>query len=153
MKILVCTDGSKYSQKALEMAAKIAQGCGSEELAVIHVYYHIHDTSLPFFSDRVGSITVEQIESLNKMREEDKKERKKTLTKAAEFFRSKGLKVRKIFKEGYPSQTIVNLASQENFDLIVLGSRGLSGFKKVFLGSVSNSVIQEARNCSILIVK
>jgi len=37
--------------------------------------------------------------------------------------------------------------------MIVLGSRGLGGLKKIFLGSVSNAVIQEAKDCSVLVVK
>lgn len=38
MKILVCTDGSEHSQKALEKAAIIAEGCNVDEVAIIHVY-------------------------------------------------------------------------------------------------------------------
>lgn len=38
MKILVCTDGSGQSQKAIEAAAKIACGCDDHEVAVVHVY-------------------------------------------------------------------------------------------------------------------
>ena len=38
MKILVCTDGSEQSQKALEKAAEIAVGCNANEVAIIHVY-------------------------------------------------------------------------------------------------------------------
>jgi nucleotide-binding universal stress UspA family protein len=37
--------------------------------------------------------------------------------------------------------------------MIVMGSRGLGGLKKFFLGSVSNAVVQEAENCSVLVVK
>lgn len=38
MKILVCTDGSKYSQKALEQASLIADANIVDEVAIIHVY-------------------------------------------------------------------------------------------------------------------
>ena len=39
MKILVCTDGSEESKKALEKASIIAKGCNVNEVAVIHVYH------------------------------------------------------------------------------------------------------------------
>lgn len=65
----------------------------------------------------------------------------------------KNIKARTVLKEGYPADTIVSVAHEEGFDMIVIGSRGLSGLKKLFLGSVSNAIIQEVQNCSVLVVK
>jgi nucleotide-binding universal stress UspA family protein len=87
------------------------------------------------------------------MMEDQKKERNKLLTKSAKFLKENNVKTKTILKEGHPSQTIVNVAKEEGFDMIILGSRGLGGLKKFFLGSVSNAVVQEAQNCSVLIVK
>jgi len=47
--------------------------------------------------------------------------------------RQKNVKTRTILKEGHPSQTIVNVAKEEGFDIIVIGSRGLGDLKKFFL--------------------
>lgn len=153
MKILLCIDGSEPSQKALEKTAMMAEKCEIDEIAIIHVYDSSQYTSLPFFPDGGISITEEEIESLERIREKERKESKKLLEKASETFNSKNIKVRTIFKEGHPSHIIVDIANKEGFNIIILGSRGLSGFKKVFLGSVSNAVLHEAKNCSILIVK
>lgn len=153
MKILLCTDGSEPSQKALEKTVLIAEKCKIEEIAIIHVYDNSQYTSLPFFPDGGISITEEEIESLEKIKEKERIESKRLLAKASQIFKGKNIKVRTIFREGHPSHVIVKVANKEGFDMIVLGSRGLSGFKKVFLGSVSNAVLHEAKDCSILIVK
>jgi nucleotide-binding universal stress UspA family protein len=49
-------------------------------------------------------------------------------------------------------QEIVDFASQEKVDLIILGTRGLGGFKRMLMGSVSNGVVNHA-GCSVLVVK
>jgi nucleotide-binding universal stress UspA family protein len=54
--------------------------------------------------------------------------------------------------EGRPADEIVETAKEGNFDLIVMGSRGLGGIKEFFLGSVSDRVADEAE-CPVLIVK
>ena len=53
---------------------------------------------------------------------------------------------------GRPADKIVELAKEEGFDLIVLGSRGLGNIKEFFLGGVSDRVADEAP-CPVLIVK
>ncbi|MFU8794693.1 MAG: universal stress protein [Dethiobacteria bacterium] len=147
MKILVCTDGSEYSQKALKQASLIAEGCNIDEVAIIHVYEN-KQTESPLFisSDK-------QAELIRLVAEELQVERKKILEDALTFFKEKNIKPRTILKEGHPSHTIVSVAAEEGFDMIFIGSRGLSGLEKVFLGSVSNAVAQEAKNCSVVIVK
>jgi nucleotide-binding universal stress UspA family protein len=93
------------------------------------------------------------MEHFQKMMEGQKKERKKILSKASRFLEERNIKTRTILIEGHPSHTIVNVAKDEGFDMIVLGNRGLGGLKKFFLGSVSNAVVQEAEHCSVLVVK
>lgn len=146
MKILVCTDGSTHSQKALEKASMIAKGCHADEVAIIHVY----ERYVPLIS---FSITPEQMGSIRKLMEKHQEERIKMLSEALKFFEEKNIKARTILKEGHPADTIVNIALEEGFDMIVIGSRGTSGLHKLFLGSVSNAVIHEVKNCSVLVVK
>ena len=52
---------------------------------------------------------------------------------------------------GHPGSLIRDLAKDWNADLIVMGRRGLSGLKEVFLGSVSNYILHHAP-CSVLVV-
>ncbi len=152
VKILVCTDGSKQSRKALEKAAEIATGYNVNEVAVIHVYDNKPDSSLLLWDD-ASSLSKEQMEQFQRLREEDLAKKKNYLLEALKFFEDKGIKARTIFKEGHPAHTIINVAKEEGFDMIVIGSRGLGGLNKVLLGSVSSAVVQEAKDCSVLTVK
>ncbi|MBW4615100.1 MAG: universal stress protein [Desmonostoc vinosum HA7617-LM4] len=53
---------------------------------------------------------------------------------------------------GDPADEIIRLANIYKADLIVIGSRGLTGIKRIVQGSVSSQVVEEA-NCSVLVVK
>ncbi len=152
MKILVCTDGSEQSQKALEKASLIAGGCNVDEVAIMHVY----ENKLDFSSFPRGdeyTPTQEDMENFRRLQEENKNERKKLLEDALKFFEGKGIPARTIFKEGHPAETIVEVGCGEGFDFIVIGSRGLGGLKKALLGSVSNAVVQQAEKCSVIVVR
>lgn len=152
MKILVCTDGSEQSQNALNKALIIAEGSNVNEVAIIHV----DDEKIDFSAMPVGEghvPTETEMKRFRKMQEEHKNERTKILDDAKKLFEEKNINARTIFKEGHPSHTIVETAHEEGFDMIVIGSRGLSGFKKVFLGSVSSAVVQEAKDCIVAVVK
>jgi nucleotide-binding universal stress UspA family protein len=65
-----------------------------------------------------------------------------------------GIRVKTEIPEAVSSvvETIVNHAAKENVDLIVVGTRGLGGFKKMLLGSVSSGIVSHAP-CPILVVR
>ena len=151
MKILVCTDGSKHSQKALEEASKIAGGCNADEVAIIHVYDN--PSTLSYFRGGEGyAVTQEDTERFRELDKQHKEERKKILTEALKTFAKNNIKASTIYKEGHPSEVITRVASEGEFDMIVIGSRGMGGLKKLFLGSVSSAVVYEA-TASVLTVK
>jgi len=145
MKILVCTDGSRESRKAMEQAARIAGGCRAEEVAVLHVY----DDSIIMPTSLARGISGEEYRLFL---DSYKKEGRDILQDAESFFAEKAITVKTILKGGHPVQTIAKVAAEQGYDLLVIGSRGLGGLKRLFLGSVSNAVLQEAKT-SILVVK
>ncbi|MBH8553067.1 universal stress protein [Nostocaceae cyanobacterium CENA357] len=53
---------------------------------------------------------------------------------------------------GDPADEIIRLANIYQADLLIIGSRGLTGMKRIVQGSVSSQVVEEA-NCSVLVVK
>ncbi|RCJ17630.1 universal stress protein [Nostoc sp. ATCC 43529] len=53
---------------------------------------------------------------------------------------------------GDPAEEIIRLANIYKAELIVIGSRGLMGMKRIVQGSVSSQVVEEA-NCSVLVIK
>jgi len=119
----------------------LSKGCNVNEVAIIHVH------------ERYEPLPTIPNESIRWIMQEHKKEGERILSEALKFIKGKNIKARTILKEGHPADTIVSIAHEERFDMIVIGSRGLGGLKKLFLGSVSNAVIQEAVNCSVLVVK
>ncbi len=152
MKILVCIDGSEQSQKALEKASFIAEGCNVDEVALIHVLDQKLDfTKVPKRFEYPPS--EEEVEKLTNLQEKAKNEGKRILEDALKVLEKKGIKARTIIKEGHPADTIVEVGCGEEFDFIVIGSRGLGGLKKTFLGSVSNEVVQQAEKCSVIVVR
>lgn len=57
-----------------------------------------------------------------------------------------------LLKLGDYAQVIIDTADQNNYDLIVMGSRGLSVFKELLLGSVSFKVMHHAK-CPVMVVR
>ena len=159
MKILVCTDGSEHCDKALEEASELAVNLKSAvSVTVIHIYKRKYTDSAWSVSNEEAQETkspaeVEEMrEHLRALDEQELLERKKVLEKAAEVFKQKNLEVQTRLEEGHPAKSICEVASGEGFDLVVVGSRGRGGLWDVFLGSVSNAVVQ---NCAtnVLVVK
>jgi nucleotide-binding universal stress UspA family protein len=148
MKILVCTDGSEHSHKALEVASKIAGNV--HEVTVIHIYEPSKQG--PFHVEGNAALTEHLNRQAKELREQEKDRSNQVLAEAAGFFAEKNITVKTILKQGRAADKIVSISADEGYDLIVLGSRGLSGLKKVFLGSVSNVVLLEAK-ADVLIVK
>ncbi len=155
MRILACTDGSEQSQKALKEAARIAENQANPHVTVIYV-----DNKKPYIPSWAMGWAREQGYSREELRkrvrelEEEIKEeeREKIFSEAEEIFKEKGLSIHRIVKEGPAATNIVEFAKEKNYDLVVLGNRGLGGLKKLFPGSVSNVVAHEV-DTSVLIVK
>ncbi len=153
MKILVCTDGSEHSQRALEKAAMLAEGININEVAIIHVDEGNLDLTAYGRNGKTRSVAILNSKSIEMRIKEDAEKREMILQEALKVFEQRHIKAREILQKGHPSTKIMSVASEEGFDVIVIGSRGLSGLKKLFLGSVSNAVVQEAKNCTVVIVK
>ena len=146
MKILVCTDGSEQSRKAAVKAADLLANREDAEVTVLHVW-HI-DASFVLYPE-AGHIAAEILQRIEQQKQD---EGNRMLSKTAAIFEGKNIKTLKMLKRGHPATTIVETASEGGFDLVVIGSRGLGGIKKMLLGSVSNAVAQEAHT-SVMIVK
>ncbi len=148
MKILIATDGSSHSKKALDEAARIAEGCSAHDVAVIHVYEK--KTNYPVIAGY--HFSQEDLMRFNELEERSREDSKEILHSAVEALQQKNIKANPIFEIGHPADTIARVSQEQGFDLVVVGSRGLGGLKKLLLGSVSNALLQEA-NTNILVVK
>ncbi len=123
MKILVGVDGSAHSTWVLMEAVSIAKK----------------------FSGHIKVITV--------YKPKNKDEAEKTQLKAKQLLEEEKIdcSVEAILGSN-PSRALVDTARNENFDLIVVGSRGLGNAAAFLLGSVSKQVVSKA-SCNVLVVK
>jgi nucleotide-binding universal stress UspA family protein len=147
MKILVCTDGSKAAAKTLERTARLVGESCQGEVTVLHVY----EKKTPYRGVNVDyqHMTKQEYDSILQA---SRREGKRILAEAARFFQDQGITVKTILKGGHAAQTIAQTANEEGFDMIIIGSRGMSGLNRWFMGSVSNAVLHEAKT-DVLVVK
>ena len=75
-----------------------------------------------------------------------------TLAEAAQEVEDAGVEVRTFARQGEPADAILDVAEEENADLIVVGNKGMTGAKRFLLGSVPNKVSHHAPS-SVLIVR
>ncbi|ARM76638.1 universal stress protein UspA [Acidianus manzaensis] len=135
-KILVAYDGSEQAKKALDIAIELARKYDSE-------LYIIEVVDEAIFENSGVLPPLSAIEELNKKAKKDIDEAVK---------KAQGIKVVGEVLSGDPGSTILEYSKNNGIELIVMGSRGLSIFKKILLGSVSTAVLHNS-SAPVLIVK
>lgn len=135
-RILVPLDGSKNSLRGLNNAIYLARQTG----ATITGIYVLPRTPEKAFR-RIGSFEKELLKYATSFMNSAKK-------RAAQ----KGIVFRQKVSFGDPAYTITKFAEGNRFNLIVIGARGISSFKRIFLGSVSNYVLHKSK-IPVMIVK
>jgi len=143
-KIMVAFDGSSDSEKAVRMAAMLAGGFRSE-LVVVHIY------SSPVLAySGAGAMPVPNYAELE---DAAKDGGQKVLAKGVQLAKDSGVAARGELLEGSSTvQALVEYSAAEKVDLLVLGTRGNTGFKKLVLGSVSSGVVNHS-SCPVLVVR
>ncbi len=134
--MIVAIDGSEQSLRAAENAIVLAEKSDAHVYVVYVIDRSISKTEVMQTWDFLG-IT------------EKKRKMFKRVEKAAENGR---ISYEVKFIRGEPAVAIINFAEEMDADLIVIGSRGLSQFQQLVLGSVSHKVVKKA-TCPVLIVK
>jgi nucleotide-binding universal stress UspA family protein len=135
-KILVPLDGSKNSMRGLDEAIYLARQCHATVtgLYVIPIYpRNFADAIMPY-----------QIH-LTKLA-------KKFMSNAKTKCAQKGIVFRSKIILGSPISEIDHMATSKKFDIIVIGSRGMSGLKEAFLGSVAKGIVHKSR-IPVLVIK
>jgi nucleotide-binding universal stress UspA family protein len=144
MKILLATDGSKYSDEAVKELARRVWPSGTEVriLSVAH--------PIPLVADPILVLGASYAESLE---EERKRARRDVASTAEEITRAiPNLRVSTQVLEGSPKKEIVEEAERWRADLIMLGSHGYGPIERFLLGSVAQAVAVHAP-CSVEIVR
>lgn len=139
-RLLVPVDFSPNSARALDTAIELAQRFGAE-LHVLHAY------EIP-----VGPAMAYGISFPQELGDEVRDAAARRLAKAWQKVEAAGVKGETHLTQATAAEAIAETAKQLSADLIVMGTRGLSGFKHVLLGSVAERVLRLAP-CPVLTVK
>jgi nucleotide-binding universal stress UspA family protein len=142
--ILVPVDGSECALKAARAAAEIARRFDSQ-VTLLQVLQM--PESLMAAADLAGMVGPDRIatEALQRAGEE-------ALRAGAEALALPPERVKQELLFGHPAETIGRVAKEGRYDLIVMGSRGLTEVGAFFMGSVSDKVSHHAP-CPVLIVR
>ena len=148
-KILIPVDGSINSMKAIDYAVDLADKYKSELLA-LHVLYS--QSGFAFHKETVaGAITSSSLNDLNLEAKQEAEKWFEEINKKAEG-RNVQIKTEVVFTVISIVEGILTYAEKENINLIIIGSKGKSGWKKLIVGSVASGISTYA-HCPILIVK
>jgi nucleotide-binding universal stress UspA family protein len=138
-KILVPVDFSAHAKKAQSVALEFAKAFGAE-VQLLHAYSLPVTVIGPYDYQIPASMLAELRESAARRLDQEVK-----------ALAGSGVPVTGLITEGIPTQAIVEAAERLGADLIVMGTRGLTGLKHVVLGSVAERTIRHAR-CPVLTV-
>ena len=139
--IIVGTDGSAHSRRALEWAIREA-GIKRAPLTVVTVYQ-----ALP---DYWGTVTSPGVHALaEKARRIAQEETDHLLDQAGPL--SRPLSVTVQAANGLPAEELLKAAEAADADLIVVGARGAGGFRKLLLGSVSTHLTHHS-HCPVAVI-
>ena len=132
-KILFATDFSEASDAAFEQAVSLAHDCHATLLIV-----HVHQPLLYYGEGAMYPLPDSETEELRQLRE---------MRVADPKVHCEHYQLR-----GDPAREIVRFADQEHADLIVVGSHGRRGLKRMLMGSVAEDVVRHA-HCPVYTVK
>ena len=131
--LLVATDGSEFSENAIREAMKLAKACSSKLIAVSVVQTNIEfEAGAPQVIEKAEKEAVEHLESIKNMASKE--------GVACETI---------VHLSEEPYQDIVYEAEKNRVNLIIIGTHGRTGIKRLIMGSVTAKVIGHAP-CNIL---
>lgn len=137
VRALIAVDPSEYSKKAVIQSAKFAKKTGVK-LTLLHViedtvsYKEIPDTWVHQQKAKKAQALLDELKKL------------------AEEHGAKDVETK--IAVGPVAEEIVRIAEEENYDYIIVGTRGMSGLKRLLIGSVAEKVVLHA-HCPVVVVR
>ena len=141
--IVVGTDGSQTATEAVRQAVELANSVGAR-VEIVSAYEPVSGGRLREESEQAP----EDVQWMINHREEVEA----TLAEAATVAQRAGVECTTYARQGDPADAILDVAEEQDVDLIVVGNKGMTGAKRFLLGSVPNKVSHHAP-CSVLIIR
>lgn len=147
-KVLVCVDGSESSMKAADYAVMVAKKHGAQMIALNVI---VSQLGYAYSSGTFGLVTPSTI---NDLLEKSKQEAQKWFDEINKNAAANDVRLRTEIVASPTSivPALVDYAEKNRADLIIVGTRGRSGFTKLLLGSVASGVVTYA-SCPVMVVK
>jgi nucleotide-binding universal stress UspA family protein len=142
-RIVVGTDGSETATEAVRQAADLAGKVGAV-LTIVSAFEPVPQSRL---REERQQIPEDVAHTIGPREDVDS-----TLAAAAKMVEDTGVKAETFARQGDPADAILDVAEEQNADLIMVGNKGMTGAKRFLLGSVPNKVSHHAP-CSVLIVR
>ncbi|GLB60973.1 universal stress protein [Cytobacillus sp. NCCP-133] len=136
-KILLAADGSDHSVRSAKKAIYLAEQSPETEITV--VYAVDGQTSKVDILHHYDKKVVDEL-------------RKRRLEPIENLLIEKNLKYKMVILHGEPGPAIVDYANKRDFDIVVVGSRGLNALQEMVLGSVSHKIAKMAK-APVMIIK
>ncbi len=148
MKVLLAVDQSRNSSAAV----KFVEALRFPARSTVYLLY-VEETQAELEGqDHFPRMFGQLREELSHMRQKTMEKARQLVNRLATTFRKQGLKVYPEVVEGMPAPEILTAVEQQQIDLVVVGTKGLSGMKRFLLGSVSEWVLHDVL-CSVLVVR
>ena len=148
MKILIATDGSKFSNAAVEKICQMIENAPDAKVKIISAYEQpVMAVAAPYAISAGYNPVLEQ-----ELREMAQQAVAQAERKISERFPALKENISTGVLSGSPEQAIVDEAENWGADLIVVGSHGYGFWERMLLGSVSNAIVHHAP-CSVLVVR
>lgn len=154
-KILLAVDGSKGAKKAAKEASLFSGSFNDVEVTILTVLKNLDTNSVYDIPDSMyTSVSTETLQELSGQKNEEYKQiGYKIVDEAADFFKKRDVKIKKVVKIGQdPADVICDFAENNEIDMIVIADKGLGKVKRFLLGSISDKVVHHAQT-SVLVVK
>ena len=142
-RIVVGTDGSGTATEAVKTAVELAK-LSDAKLEIVSAYEPIPQSRL---RDEGEGISGDVSHSIN-----PREDVQFVLDKAAAVAKQAKVDVVTHPREGEPADAILDVAEENNADLVLVGNKGMTGARRFLLGSVPNNVSHHAP-CSVIIVR
>jgi nucleotide-binding universal stress UspA family protein len=137
MKVLVATDGSEHSMKAVQRGLELAE-TQKAQVTLMSVAYYLADYLEGMPPNIQGKL-------------ED--EARAALQKAKALFEAKGIPVETVLEAGLvPANLIIQKAQEGKFDRILIGSTGMNAIERIIMGSTASKVVAHAP-CEVTVVR
>jgi nucleotide-binding universal stress UspA family protein len=137
MKVLVATDGSEHSMKAVQRGLELAETQGAQ-VTLMSVAYYAAD-----YLEGMPPNIQDKLED----------EARAALKKGKALFDAKNVPVETVLEAGLvPANLIITKAQEGKFDRIIIGSTGMNALERILMGSTASKVVAHAP-CEVTVVR